>query len=217
MTKKIFLSVFIGVFAVFATACGNNQIEKEIVTIDAKAPYKSFYGKSVFLGDSLLIGLSDLLEETNVIANAGATALFAIQEVDNIVNQNPEHVYIMLGSDDLLFPVDNPQKESLDNYAVLIEKIKTQLPNVKIHVLSVPFVTKEAIKAEPRYKNISDYNKGLEKMAVTEKINYIDLSSIFEKNQDLYKEDGIHFKADFYPIYLNYIKKQIESSENNGG
>ncbi|WP_155590486.1 GDSL-type esterase/lipase family protein [Lysinibacillus cavernae] len=217
MTKKIFLSVFIGILAVFATACGNNQIEKEIVVADAKNPYKSFYGKSVFLGDSLLIGLSDVLEDSNVIANAGATALFAIEEVDNIVNQKPEHVYIMLGSDDLLFPVDNPQKDSLENYVKLIEKIKGKLPNVKIHVLSVPSVTREAIKVEPRYKNIPDYNKGLEEMAVIEKIDYIDLSSIFEKNQGLYKEDGIHFKSDFFPIYLNHIKKHIESSKNNEG
>lgn len=216
MKKKIILSVFIGILAVFSTACGNNQIEKEIVVADAKNPYKSFYDKSVFLGDSLLIGLSDVLEDSNVIANAGATALFAINEVDNIVNQNPEHIYIMLGSDDLLFPVDNPQKESLKNYAILIKKIKGSLPNVKIHVLSVPFVTKEAIKAESRYKNIPDYNKGLEKMAVAEEIDYIDLSSIFEKNQDLYKEDGIHFKSDFFPIYLNHIRKHIKSLNNEG-
>jgi len=216
MKKKIFLCVFIGMLAVFATACGNNQIEKEIVVADAKNPYKSFYGKSVFLGDSLLIGLSDVLEDSNVIANAGATALFAINEVDNVVNQNPEHVYIMLGSDDLLFPVDNPQKDSLENYALLIEKIKKRLPSVKIHVLSVPSVTKEAIKVEPRYKNIPDYNKGLEKMAVTEDLDYINLSSIFEKNQELYKEDGIHFKSDFFPVYLKHIRKHIESLNNEG-
>ncbi|WP_208591216.1 GDSL-type esterase/lipase family protein [Gracilibacillus suaedae] len=217
MVKKVVLSVLIGVFAIFATACGNNQDEKETVTTDVKESYKSFYSKSVFLGDSLLIGLSDVLEESNVISNAGATALFAIEEVANIANKKPEHVYIMLGSDDLLMPVDNPKKDSLKNYAKLIEKLKENLPNAKIHVLSVPPVTKEAIKTEPRYKHIPDYNKELEKMAVTEKIDYIDLSSIFEKNQTLYKEDGIHFKTDFYPILLNHIKEHVQSSQSNEG
>lgn len=217
MTKKLFLSVLIGIIVIFTTACGNNQNEKQTVTADAKDPYKSVYGKSVFFGDSLLIGLSDVLNESNVISNAGATALFALEEVDKIVSKKPEHVFIMLGSDDLLWPVDNPKKESLQNYAKLVEKIEGKLPNTKIHVLSVPSVTKEAMNAEPRYQNIPDYNKGLEKMAVTEEIDYIDLSSVFEKNQNLYIEDGIHFKADFYPLLLNHIKKHIDSSKNNEG
>lgn len=217
MTKKIFQSVLIVILAILATACGNNQNEKQTVTTDVKNPYKSVYSNSVFLGDSLLIGLSDVLEDSNVISNAGATALFAIKEVDKIANKKPEHVYIMLGSDDLLMPVDNPKKDSLKNYAKLIEKIEGKLPNTKIHVLSVPSVTKEAMKKEPRYKNIPDYNKGLEKMAVTEKIDYIDLSPVFEKYQDLYSGDGIHFKTDFYPILLNHIKKYVHFSKNNEG
>lgn len=214
MTKKIFLSVLIGIFVIFATACGNKQNEKQTVTVDAKEQYKSDYHKSVFLGDSLLIGLSDVLKDPNVIANAGATALFALEEVDKIANIKPENVFIMLGSDDLLMPVDNPKEDSLKHYAKLIEKIKGKLPNTKIHVLSVTPVTKEAMKVEPRYKNIPDYNKALENMAVTEKIDYIDLSPIFEKHQNLYIEDGIHFKASFYPLLLNHIKEHIHSSKN---
>lgn len=215
MTKKIFLSALIGILVIFTTACGNKQNENQTATVDSKDQYKSFYSKSVFLGDSLLLGLTDVLEDSNVISNAGATALFALDEVDKIVSKKPEHVYIMLGSDDLLWPVDNPVEESVKNYIKLIEKIKGKLPNVKIHVLSVTPVTKEAMEVEPRYKNIFDYNKALEKMAATKKIDYIELSPIFEKNENLYSEDGIHFKEDFYPIFLNHIKQHIHSSKNN--
>jgi lysophospholipase L1-like esterase len=217
MTKKIFLGVLIGILAIFAAACGSIQDEKQIVTDDAKDQYKSFYSKSVFLGDSLLIGLSDVIKDSNVISNAGATALFALEEVDKIANKKPENVFIMLGSDDLLMPIDNPKEDSLKNYAKLIKKIKGKLPKVKIHILSVPPVTKEAMEGEPRYKNIPDYNKALEKMAVTEKVDYIDLSPIFEKHQNLYIKDGIHFKENFYPLLLNHIKKDIHSSKNNEG
>ena len=217
MTKKIFLSALIGILVIFATACGNKQNEKQTATVDSKDQYKLFYNKSVFLGDSLLLGLPDVLEDSNVISNAGATALFALEEVDKIESEKPEHVYIMLGSDDLLWPVENPVGESIKNYNKLIEKIKGKLPNVKLHVLSVTPVTKEAMEVEPRYKNIPDYNKALEKMAATKNIEYIDLSSIFEKNDNLYSEDGIHFKNDFYPIFLNHIKQHIHSSKNNEG
>ncbi|MEC0091184.1 GDSL-type esterase/lipase family protein [Paenibacillus macquariensis] len=155
--------------------------------------------------------------DSNVIANAGATALFAIEEVDKIANKKPEHVYIMLGSDDLLMPVDNPKKDYLENYAKLIKKIKEKMPKAKIHVTSVTPVTKEAMEREPRYKNIPDYNEGLEKLAVTEKIDYIDLSSIFEEQQNLYSKDGIHFEENFYPLFLDHIKEHIDSSDNIDG
>ncbi|MED3551843.1 GDSL-type esterase/lipase family protein [Cytobacillus praedii] len=216
MKKKVFLSVLIGVLVLFAAACGNNQNDKQTVPIDSKSTYKSVYSKSVFLGDSLLIGLEDVLEDSNVISNAGATALFALNEVDKIASEKPENVFILLGSDDLLWPVDNPIEDSLINYTKLIEEIKGKLPKTKVHVLSVTPVTKEAMKVEPRYKNIADYNKALEKMAVREKVNFIDLSPIFEKHQNLYNKDGIHFTANFYPLLLDHIEKYIDSSTNNG-
>lgn len=216
MTKKIFLSALIGMLIIFAVACGNEQNKKQIVPVDSQDRYKSVYSKSVFLGDSLLTGLADELEDSNVISNAGATALFSLKEVDNIASKKPENVFILLGSDDLLWPVDNPVEESLMNYTILIEEIKGKLPNVKVYVLSVPPVTKEAMKVEPRYKNIPDYNKALEKMAATEKIDYIALSPIFEKHQNLYDKDGIHFTGNFYPLLLDHIENYFHSSKNNG-
>ncbi|WP_342506511.1 GDSL-type esterase/lipase family protein [Sporosarcina sp. FSL K6-2383] len=215
MTKKLFFGVFIGVIVLFASACGggSKQSGSETGSVDAEDPNKSFYHNSVFLGDSLLLGLSDVLGDSNVIANAGATALFAIEKVDKIADKKPKHIYIMLGSDDLLMPVDNPKKDYLENYAKLIKKIKGKIPNVQIHVISVPPVTTEAMEREPRYKNISDYNEGLEKLAVTEKIDYIDLSSIFEEQQNLYGKDGIHFEESFYPLFLDHIKEHIDFSD----
>ncbi|MEK5037036.1 GDSL-type esterase/lipase family protein [Sporosarcina sp. FSL K6-3457] len=213
MTKKLFLGVLIGVIALFVAACGSKQNDNQTGPVDAEGPYKSFYHNSIFFGDSLLLGLSDVLGDSNVIANAGATALFSIEKVDKIADKKPEHVYIMLGSDDLLMPVDNPKKDYLENYAKLIKKMKEKMPNAKIHVTSVTPVTTEAMEREPRYKNIPDYNEGLEKLAVTEKIDYIDLSSIFEEQQNLYSEDGIHFEESFYPLFLDHIKEHIDFSD----
>lgn len=217
MTKKIAVSLLIGVLVLFAVACGNKPNENQAIPVDEKEHDKLIFNKSVFLGDSLLNGLSDVLKDSNVISNAGATAQFALNEVDKIVSEKPKNVFILLGSDDLLWPVDNPKEHSLNHYAQLIEEIKGKLPNVKVHVLSVPPVTKEAMKVEPRYKNISSYNEALEKMAVTREIDYIDLSSLFDEHQNLYLEDGIHFKENFYPLLLNYINDHIHTSKNSEG
>ena len=47
--------------------------------------------------------------------------------------------------------------------------------------------------------NIADYNEKLEAMCEKKQIGYIDNSDIIE--DEYYEEDGIHFKANFYPIW----------------
>lgn len=216
MTKKITLSVLVGILVLFATACGNKQNEKQTVTAESRDHVKSVFSKSIFLGDSLLLELAEVLDDSIVIANAGATARFALNEVEKIVSKKPENVFILLGSDDLLWPVEDPVVDSLENYIKLIEEIKGKLPNTMVHILSVTPVTKEASKIEPRYLLIPDYNKALEKVAAEENTGYIDLSPIFEKHENLHKKDGIHLTANFFPLLLDHIEKKIHSSKPNG-
>ncbi|WP_244504258.1 hypothetical protein [Salibacterium halotolerans] len=83
------------------------------------------------------------MDDSRVISNAGATAQLAIEEVDQIVNKKPQDIFIMLGSDDILMPVDNPTEHSMTHYTKLIEKLKEKLPNARLHVLSVPLRPKK--------------------------------------------------------------------------
>ncbi|MFZ4451014.1 GDSL-type esterase/lipase family protein [Salibacterium aidingense] len=214
-TKKIFLPVLIGILAISAAACGNKQGEEQTGSVEEEEQNQSTYSNSIFLGDSVLDGLAEVLDDSRVISNAGATAQFAIEEVDQIVDKKPQDIFIMLGSDDILMPVDNPTEHSMTHYTELIEKLKEELPNVKIHVLSVTPVTEGAIKKEPRYKNIPDYNEALKDMTAAEKVDYIDLSPLFNNHQNLHADDGIHLKADFYPLLLDYIKKHSNIDEED--
>lgn len=220
MKKKIFLSLFIVILAVSTTACGDQQNEKANVnqgenqnegqndSSHEKSQDVSYYDNSLFYGDSIFKGLSDVLDGDHVISSAGATTQFAMENVDKIVNQAPESIYILLGSDDLLMPVDHPVEHSMKFYKKFIEKIKKKLPDTQIHVLSVTPVSQAALKKEPRYKNIPKYNKRLQKMASQVKVDYIDLSPLFEKHQNLHVEDGVHLKSKFYSLLLSYIQKQ---------
>lgn len=40
-------------------------------------------------------------------------------------------------------------------------------------------------------------------------MKYVDVSSIAEQNPALYDEDGIHFKAEFYPLLLDFLKGEL--------
>ncbi|WP_425341237.1 GDSL-type esterase/lipase family protein [Brevibacillus borstelensis] len=223
MTKKWMTILLAGVAAASLAACGSQESgrgegtslstpvahEKESA---AKTSHQADFQTSVFLGDSITEGLSfhDVLDEANVSAGAGKTAEFALEDIDDLAKRNPQHVFIQLGSDDILWPVENPIAYSLDQYAKLIGQIKEKLPKAKISILTVTPVTAEAEKTEPRYKKIGQYNQGLKELAAKQQVEFIDLSPLFAGQPDLHDTDGIHFKAEFYPLLLDFIKEHTK-------
>ncbi|MBN3527126.1 GDSL-type esterase/lipase family protein [Paenibacillus apiarius] len=174
---------------------------------------KSLFKKSVFFGDSITEGFifHDVLDIRNVFGEAGKTAFFAVKDNDaaKLVERNPEHLFIALGSDDILWPTDNPLQFAIQQYGKLLDQIKEKLPSTKITILSVTPVTEKALKEEPRYSNIAAYNQMLKELAGKKQVKYVDVSSIAEQNPALYEEDGIHFKAEFYPLLLDFLKGEL--------
>ncbi|MGG4107461.1 GDSL-type esterase/lipase family protein [Paenibacillus lautus] len=224
--KKIVTTLLIGSITLALAACGNestslspqqpttqNQGQATVSKDSVETAYQVFFQNSVFFGDSITEGLSfhDVLKEENVLAGAGKTAEFALQDMDELIKRDPERIFILLGSDDILWPADNPKAYSMNNYAKLIGTIKEKLPQAKVTLLSVTPVTAKAEELEPRYKNINDYNQGLKELAEKENIGYVDLSPIFSNgSNDLYDSDGIHFKPEFYTRMLDLLKDQVE-------
>lgn len=210
MFKKIILALVIGSTALTLAACGNGQNPQNVT-------YKTIFKNSVFLGDSITEALSyhDILDDLNVVAGAGKTTELSLAggDVDKLAELNPQHVLIMLGSDDILLPpqiTDNPKQYSLNFYAQLIDSIKEKLPKASVTVLPVTPVTPEAEKVEPRYKNINDYNQGLKELADKKQVGFADLSSIFADSPNLYSSDGIHFKPEFYTRMLDLLKDRVK-------
>ncbi|BFH15303.1 GDSL-type esterase/lipase family protein [Paenibacillus melissococcoides] len=225
MTKKLISTLLIGSIVFTLAACGKEsngqqsqnpplqaQQQEGAPAEPTEASYRSIFQDSVFLGDSITEGLSfhDVLDEANVLAGAGKTAEFALEDIAELTKRNPKHIFIQLGSDDILWPTDDPKAYSLKHYAALIGAIKEKLPQADITLLSVTPVTAEREKEEPRYKNISDYNQGLKELADKEQAGFVDLSPVVANHPDLYDEDGIHFKAEFYPFMLDALKDEVK-------
>ncbi|MCG7409485.1 GDSL-type esterase/lipase family protein [Paenibacillus sp. ACRRX] len=189
--------------------------QKEATTAIAKeSALKSLFNTSVFYGDSITEGFSfhDVLDKANVFGAAGKTAFFALKgnDVAELAKRNPEHLFIALGSDDILWPTDNPLQFGIEQYGKLLDKIKETLPQTKITILSVTPVTKKALIEEPRYSNIDAYNQLLKELAGKKQVKYVNVSSVAQQNLALYDEDGIHFKAEFYPLLLDYLKGELK-------
>ncbi|WP_248930783.1 GDSL-type esterase/lipase family protein [Paenibacillus hamazuiensis] len=220
MLKKMSVVLAIGIVALSVAACGNQVNHGQAPASAASgtitnaaatsqpSSYELLYRTTIFLGDSITEGLSyhDVLKKENVLAGAGKTAEFAMKDVDDLAGRKPERVFIQLGSDDILWPTADPKQYSLKHYAELIDSIKAKLPKAKITLLTVTPVTADAEKAEPRYRNIGDYNKGLKALAAKKQVGYVDLTPLVAEHSNLYDKDGIHFQAAFYPFLLDYLK-----------
>ncbi|MFJ6265824.1 GDSL-type esterase/lipase family protein [Lysinibacillus xylanilyticus] len=228
MLKKVCTCLMMGAIALSSAACVDNRTGKTSNTVTQNTAhekksediYKSIFKNSLFFGDSITEGINyqDLIDDTNVIAEAGKVTVMAIEDdVDKVVERKPEHIFMSFGINDLLMPmdlegnpIDNPVRYSIDNYSKLIQKVKENLPNVNIHILSVTPVTDKALQEFPQYKHIDEYNEQLKELAKAEKAEYIDLSPIFDKDLDLYDEDGVHFKANYYTQLLDLLKLSVK-------
>ncbi|SYX84125.1 GDSL-type esterase/lipase family protein [Paenibacillus alvei] len=179
------------------------------VIIDPNDAYKAAFKHSVFLGDSILGALSYLnkVDSANVIAPRGATLDFTLPNVEKVARQAPLHIFILLGSNDIRL---SDKQEFVERYRQLTGSIRNKLTRAKLHILSIPPVAEKALKQEPRYAYIMDFNQALEQLADEVKVDYVDLSTLFAANNIRYADDGVHFKPDFYPLLLDYLKGLVE-------
>ena len=200
--KRLMISFLIVTVLVGVTGCGNKTSENDV---------EIKFENSVFMGDSITEGFAfnEILPRESVIAGAGTTAGFIYDDIGDLIEKKPDNIFIMLGSIDILMPVEDPKELFRNELTKLINKIKEELPESKIYLQSITPVTQEAIEQEPRYVKIGEYNEVLEDLAVTLPVNYINLEQLVQDNSDLYAEDGIHFKKEFYQLWLEYLLKLI--------
>ncbi|WP_097026299.1 GDSL-type esterase/lipase family protein [Clostridium peptidivorans] len=186
-------------------------------TSSNKEVNKAFFNTSMFLGDSITEGMwyYGALDTAHVIAKKGLSVFHATNEVERLTASNPKDIYILLGNNDLVDKNLTPEKFT-NQYGVLIDSIKSKVPNTKIHVLSILPVTQAAEHKNPAFANsrINTFNAALQSLASEKGADYINARSIVDSNPSLHEQDGIHYKPSFYNLLLDYIR-QHKSSQGN--
>ena len=106
----------------------------------------------------------------------------------------------------------------LENYKVIIQRISEKSPGTKIYIQSLLPVNKQLLaKYYPKSKitdeNIRKLDNSLEDLSSKFQLNYIDLYSLFKKDEDQLDErftyDGLHLNGNGYLIWKSAIEKYV--------
>lgn len=166
---------------------------------DTRSIKEKFTG-AVVMGDSITAGFTgyDVLNASSVAASIGVH----LTETDDLISQvkdlSPRIVFLALGMNDV--EATNGDIDTfIDQYTAVIEKIEEDVPDVHIFVNSIFPVSADAAAAEPAFEKIPDYNEALKTLCDEMQIGFIDNTDLVQ--DDYYEQDGVHFKADFYPVW----------------
>lgn len=172
---------------------------------------KDFYNGTVFLGDSVISGISSYGYLDNVYGNVNATSAKLEDYVSAAIASNPSKVFIMVGHNDANY--GTIKEESLADHIVsIVEAIHKSSSSTKVYVLSMTPITsayenKQSINVKQSY--IDTANKLIEQKAATGNYTYIDVASAYKDDSGYMKTEctgnGINLTTSYYPFLLNGI------------
>ena len=172
---------------------------------------KDFYNGTVFLGDSVISGISSYGYLDNVYGNVNATSAKLEDYASAAMASNPSKVFIMVGHNDANY--GTIKEESLADHIVsIVEAIHKSSSSTKVYVLSMTPITsayenKQSINVKQSY--IDTANKLIEQKAATGNYTYIDVASAYKDDSGYMKTEctgnGINLTTSYYPFLLNGI------------
>lgn len=180
--------------------------------------YAKHYENTFFMGDSSTEALSefDILDSYNVICNKGDTVVKAMQNIEKLQGINPKNLVLFYGMNDVIeFDSNLSGKDSnafKEKYIELINSIKEILPRTNIYLISPLPVMANAVDTNYRLtnENLNEFRLKVNEVATATGTTYIDLASIVSGKDYLHESDGIHYKYDFYPLWLDYLANYIQ-------
>lgn len=156
----------------------------------------SYYGESVFIGDSIMLGFRNysakkdtFVHDIQFLAAGSYSAGNALKPVegdnvhpkykgkkyqvwDAVALMGSKRVFVLLGMNDIaLLGLEGAR----DAYGEVLEKIEEASPGIEINIISVTYTLKDEGKKKLNNENIAKYNVLLKEMAKENGWGYIDL------------------------------------------
>lgn len=169
---------------------------------------KEQFASTVVMGDSVAAGFAeyDVLNASSVVADIGAGVSNPDEHIARLKELNPQMVFMSYGINDITEQVLD-EEAFVEAYKTAIQKIQEELPNTKIFVNSV-FPIQQSASSETAAVSVEEYNTALRELCDRQQIAFVDCTSLAAA--EYYETDGIHFKAEFYPVWAQYMAEVAE-------
>ena len=178
-----------------------NQLERQDGG-EVSRSYKEKFASSIVMGDSIAEGFSeyDLLNASSVVSKIGVHLYELEEQVQQAADLNPQVIFLALGMNDVIATAGDTE-QFLEQYEAVVAQLREAVPNAHIYVNSIFPVQDSAIEKEPELAQISEYNTVLRQMCDDLQLGFIDNTDLVQ--DQYYEEDGVHFKAEFYPLWAD--------------
>ena len=164
-----------------------------------------WFEHAAIVGDSIIrqVRLYHFLDAP-VFAEGGVHISVDMPLLDEVEAAKPSVVFLCFGMNDV-----GVFKDQVDlyvgRYSHIIRRLQISLPDAAIYVHAALPVSDSLLKKEPKYQYLELYNEEMKKVCPELGAYYLDSSFIFHARRDLFREDGVHPKEEYYPLWLTYL------------
>lgn len=170
----------------------------------------------LFLGDSLTDQGEwvELLENANIVNRgiSGDTTRRILNRLDAVVETKPKQIFLMIGINDFVNEKKSI-KEVLDKYKIILEELKTKIPQTEVFIQSVLPVNNNLTIFFQDNQKVIKFNSKLQELAKELGYQYIDIfSNLVDSENQLdatYTTDGLHLNGKAYLIWKEAVEKYI--------
>lgn len=211
MIQQIFLYILIFIIAAYLIY---KIIEKHLISayyyqkVDHFQKYPIQTGDIVFLGDSITdFGPWKEIFPEYPVKNRGISAdtvRGVYKRVDQIIQGKPSIVFLLIGTNDLIFWLSHNNQYILNYYRMILQAFHEKTPQTKVYVQSI-------FPRHKRYsKRIIRLNTNLARLAQSNGYEFIDLFTHLADEQgalkDQFTNDHLHLMAEGYQIWTEVIR-----------
>lgn len=190
-------------------------------SITMKKKVRKKVKKTVYAGDSLMVGLTNYGKITNnskqrVYAKVGITTskYYKSSQLQQLLRYNPDRLYIMLGVNDI---AGNPSNQYMNTtiryYIAILKTCIKKNPDIEIFVMGVSPVGKGS---SVKMSTVNYYNTGLEESVVAlENVYYYDLALDMAGDDGYMKPefisaDSLHWTSAAYDTALKAMRECVK-------
>ena len=174
-------------------------------------------GSIIFLGDSITeYGQWGELTNHPKVKNrgiAGDTTWGLLRRLKTITDTNPSIIFLMIGVNDFLF---TDEKEIVQNYTEIIQRIKKESPATQLIIQSVLPVNAEVKKTIFSNEAILSLNKSIHALAQNNDLVYLNIhQKLLDEHGQLaekYTNDGVHINGAAYTVWKTTIQPFLNKS-----